>query len=55
MENLTPSLMALFTGTIVWVIFSLLNLPVPAPNVLPWIMWIIGIYLWAVIVKQFIK
>ncbi|HHW56801.1 MAG TPA: DUF1427 family protein [Clostridia bacterium] len=39
------TLLALVTGIIVGVIFSFFKLPLPAPNVLPGIAGIIGIYL----------
>ncbi|MDI3311741.1 MAG: DUF1427 family protein [Thermoanaerobacterium sp.] len=39
------SILALFTGFLVGIIFSFLKLPLPAPNVLPGIAGIVGIYL----------
>lgn len=34
-------LLSLWTGLIVGIIFTLLKLPIPAPWVLAWIMWIV--------------
>lgn len=46
---------SLLTGLAVWIIFTLLKLPVPAPNVLPWVLGIIGIYLGAVLTAFLVK
>jgi len=46
-------LLSLWTGLIVGIIFTLLKLPIPAPWVLAWIMWIVWIYLWFVLVSFF--
>jgi len=42
---LKDTVFALFTGLLVGLIFSFLKLPLPAPNVLPGIAGIVGIYL----------
>jgi len=49
------TLLALITGLIVGLIFSFLRLPVPAPNVLPGVAGIVGIYLGGVIYDYLLK
>ncbi|AIS53544.1 hypothetical protein TKV_c24240 [Thermoanaerobacter kivui] len=49
------TLLALVTGIIVGLIFSFLKLPLPAPNVLPGVAGIIGIYLGGVFFEYIIK
>jgi len=49
------TLLALVTGIIVGLIFSSLKLPLPAPNVLPGIAGIIGIYLGGVLFEYILK
>jgi len=47
-------LLSLLTGIILWGVFTLLKLPLPAPNVLAGIVGIVGIYLWYLLVNYFI-
>lgn len=49
------TLLALVTGMIVGLIFSFLRLPLPAPNVLPGIAGIVGIYLGGVFFEYIFK
>jgi len=46
-------LLALGTGLVVGIVFSLLKLPIPAPPVLAGVVGIVGIYLGGFIVKMF--
>ena len=39
-------MLSLITWFIVGVVFSILKLPIPAPLVFEWILWILGIWLW---------
>lgn len=56
-QVLLVSLLALFTGFIVGVLFTALKLPLPAPNAFAGITGILGIYLgnlaWPQIIKLF--
>jgi XapX domain-containing protein len=45
----------LVTGLIVGLVFSSLKLPLPAPNVLPGVAGIIGIYLGGVLFEYLLK
>lgn len=49
------TLFALITGLLVGIIFSFLKLPLPAPNVLPGIAGIVGIYLGGQLFEYIIK
>jgi len=49
------TLLALVTGLIVGLVFSSLKLPLPAPNVLPGVAGIIGIYLGGVLFEYLLK
>ncbi|SNX53739.1 DUF1427 family protein [Thermoanaerobacterium sp. RBIITD] len=49
------TLFALLTGLLVGLIFSFLKLPLPAPNVLPGIAGIVGIYLGGQIFQYIMK
>ena len=42
---------SLLTGFTVGLIFSILNLPIPAPPTIQGIAWIIWIFIWYIIVK----
>ena len=44
-------ILALLTGFIVGAIFKVVKLPIPAPNVLPGVIGIVGIYLGGEFVK----
>lgn len=48
-------LLSLLTGTILWAVFTLLKLPLPAPGVFAGIVGILGIYLWYLLVNYLIK
>lgn len=48
-------LLSLLTGIILGGVFTLLKLPLPAPNVFAGIVGIIGIYLWYLLVNYLIK
>jgi XapX domain-containing protein len=48
-------LLSLLTGAVLWGVFTLLKLPLPAPGALAGIVGIIWIYLWYVLVNYFIK
>ena len=45
--------LSLFTGLVLGAIFSVLNLPLPAPNKLPGIAGIVGIFLGYCIINKF--
>lgn len=53
MNNILENIKALLTGMSVGVIFALLRLPIPAPQVFAGISGIIGIWLGYIIIKSF--
>jgi len=55
MMDIKQLLFSLLTGTVLWAVFTLLKLPLPAPGALAGIVGIIGIYLWYVLVSYFVK
>lgn len=40
-------------GMILGWVFTLLKLPLPAPQVFAWIIWIVGVYCWFLLVSYF--
>jgi XapX domain-containing protein len=55
METARDLILALVTGTIMGGIFSLMRLPVPAPQSLAGVVGILGIFLGYLLVKMFVK
>lgn len=53
--NIQQLLLSLLTGAVLWAVFTLLKLPLPAPGALAGIVGIVWIYLWYVLVNYFIK
>ena len=43
---------SLIAGVILWWMFTILKLPLPAPPVLWWIVWIVWVYVWFVLINK---
>lgn len=45
---------SLVAGMVLWWMFTLLKLPLPAPPVLAGVIWIVWVYLWYIIVWKYL-
>jgi len=48
------SILSIMAGIILWIVFCLLKLPLPAPSDINGILWILWVFLGYVIVKQWL-
>ena len=52
---MTQRLLSIWCWMFVWLLFSVLKLPSPAPMAVEWILWIVWIRLWAILWAMLVK